>query len=55
MKSYLSVLLAKLVQDVGGVEAGVVAQLTRDDLRSKGSKVSYRNYPIVTDDLLVSS
>ena len=34
--SYLCVFLAKLVQDVGGIEAGVVAQLSRYDLRGKG-------------------
>ena len=33
------VLLAQLVQHVGGVEAGVVAQLARDDLQRLGKRV----------------
>ena len=32
---YLSVLLSELVQDVGGVEAGVVAQLAGNHLERK--------------------
>ncbi len=33
------VLLAQLVEHVGGVEAGVVAQLPRDDLQCLGERV----------------
>lgn len=34
--SYLGVFGAQLVEDVGGVKAGVVAQLAGDDLQSFG-------------------
>ena len=35
----MRMLLAQLVQHVGGVEAGVVAQLARDDLQRLGKRV----------------
>lgn len=34
----LGMLLSQLVQDVGRIEAGIVAQLTRDDLEGLGDR-----------------